>query len=193
MKGRAANNSTRSPHRDVRSCCFQYVFAELCLEHSTYFCLLLFTLAHFYSSPLYSLAAANIIYSCSYVPTLVSDCYTSKAWRHKTLLSSSKKSFYADEAFSSGITTFRRVFLYFLAAQNIVINLFTCITIYAQCEKPQTLWDPIGTPSKCWPPAVQAVSSTFHRSIFLPNDISTGHWLSPRRCVSAHHFGFHRS
>jgi hypothetical protein len=35
MKGRAANNSTRSPHRDVRSCCFQYVFAELCFMFGT--------------------------------------------------------------------------------------------------------------------------------------------------------------
>jgi hypothetical protein len=85
MKGKAANHSARSPHRDVRSCCFQYVFAELCLEHSTYLCSLLLTPAHFYFSPLYSLAAANIINSYSYVPTLVSDCYTFKAWRRKTL------------------------------------------------------------------------------------------------------------
>ncbi|KFY00619.1 hypothetical protein O988_03193 [Pseudogymnoascus sp. VKM F-3808] len=55
-----------------------------------------------------------------------------------------------------GTTTFRRWLFYFLAAQTLIVNLVTCITIYTQCENVETIWDPVGTPSKCWSPAVQA-------------------------------------
>ncbi|KFY21211.1 hypothetical protein V491_03075 [Pseudogymnoascus sp. VKM F-3775] len=55
-----------------------------------------------------------------------------------------------------GTTTFRRWLFYFLAAETLIVNLVTCITIYTQCENVKTIWDPVGTPSKCWPPAVQA-------------------------------------
>jgi len=145
-------------------------------------------------SPLYSLAAANIINSYSSVPTLVSACHTSKAWCPGTRLCNPVQTNDPRwQSISSGITPLRRGFLYFLGAQTIVINLVTCITIYTQCEKVETIWDPIGTPSKCWPGAVQAVSSTFHRSMFQSNNMLTGHWLLPRRCVFAHCFRFHRS
>jgi hypothetical protein len=60
-----------------------------------------------------------------------------------------------------GITPLRRWFLYVLITETIVVNLMTCITIFVQCGKVESLWDPVGTPSKCWPPAAQAVSPDF--------------------------------
>ncbi|RFU34906.1 hypothetical protein B7463_g1500, partial [Scytalidium lignicola] len=55
-----------------------------------------------------------------------------------------------------GTTKLRRYLLYFLIAETIIINLVTCITIYTQCEKVETIWDPVGTPSRCWPSDIQA-------------------------------------
>jgi hypothetical protein len=68
---------------------------------------------------------------------------------------------------SSGTTTFRRWLFYFLAAQTLIVNLVTCITIYTQCENVETIWDPVGTPSKCWSPAVQAVSHALYATGIL--------------------------
>ena len=86
---------------------------------------------------------------------------------------------HADKTTSSGTTRFRLWFLYFLIAETIIINLVTCITIYTQCEKVETIWDPVGTPSKCWPGAVQAVSHAFHLTHSLT------HWHANRISVSS--------
>jgi hypothetical protein len=54
-----------------------------------------------------------------------------------------------------GNTKFRRWGLYFLVAEQLIVNLFTCITIFTQCGNVHSLWDPVGEPSKCWSPDVQ--------------------------------------
>ena len=54
-----------------------------------------------------------------------------------------------------GTTKARRWLLYFLIGEQLVVNLFTCITIFTQCGNVLSLWDPIGHPSKCWSPDVQ--------------------------------------
>jgi hypothetical protein len=54
-----------------------------------------------------------------------------------------------------GNTKSRRWFLYFLMAEQLIVNLFTCITIFTQCGNVHSLWDPVGRPSKCWSPDVQ--------------------------------------
>lgn len=54
-----------------------------------------------------------------------------------------------------GTTRPRRWFLYGMIAQTLIVNLFTSITIFTQCANPATLWDPVGSPSKCWPVTVQ--------------------------------------
>ena len=54
-----------------------------------------------------------------------------------------------------GNTKARRWFLYFLMAEQLIVNLFTSITIFTQCGNVLSLWDPVGHPSKCWSPAVQ--------------------------------------
>jgi hypothetical protein len=54
-----------------------------------------------------------------------------------------------------GNTKARRWFLYFLMAEQLIVNLFTCITIFTQCGNVLSLWDPVGHPSKCWSPDVQ--------------------------------------
>jgi hypothetical protein len=43
-----------------------------------------------------------------------------------------------------------------LRTQHIIINVLTIILVVVQCPKFATLWDPIGTPGKCWSPSVQA-------------------------------------
>ncbi|KAF8850281.1 hypothetical protein BDZ45DRAFT_731650 [Acephala macrosclerotiorum] len=50
----------------------------------------------------------------------------------------------------------RRWFLYGLMTQHIIINVLTIILVVVQCPNFATLWDPIGTPGKCWSPSVQA-------------------------------------
>ncbi|KAF8849911.1 hypothetical protein BDZ45DRAFT_603606 [Acephala macrosclerotiorum] len=55
-----------------------------------------------------------------------------------------------------GTTKYRRWFLHFLIAQSLIVNLFTCITIFVQCGDVRSLWDPVGVPSKCWAPTAQA-------------------------------------
>jgi hypothetical protein len=57
-----------------------------------------------------------------------------------------------------GTTQLRKAFLWSLITVNLVVNLVTCITIFTQCGNAESLWDPIGHPSKCWSPNVQAVS-----------------------------------
>jgi hypothetical protein len=54
-----------------------------------------------------------------------------------------------------GNTKKRRWFLYGLMAQQLIVNLFTCITIFTQCGNVHSLWNPVGEPSKCWNPDVQ--------------------------------------
>lgn len=54
-----------------------------------------------------------------------------------------------------GNTRGRRWLLYALMAQQLIVNLFTCITIFTQCKNVNSLWDPVGHPSKCWNPDVQ--------------------------------------
>jgi hypothetical protein len=54
-----------------------------------------------------------------------------------------------------GNTKARRWFIYFLMAEQLIANLFTCITIFTQCGNVHSLWDPVGEPSKCWSPDVQ--------------------------------------
>jgi len=54
-----------------------------------------------------------------------------------------------------GNTKTRRWFLYALMAQQLIVNLFTSITIFTQCGNVHSLWDPVGEPSKCWSPDVQ--------------------------------------
>lgn len=54
-----------------------------------------------------------------------------------------------------GNTKARRWFLYGLMAQQLIVNLFTSITIFTQCGNVHSLWDPVGEPSKCWSPDVQ--------------------------------------
>ena len=54
-----------------------------------------------------------------------------------------------------GNTKKRRWFLYGLMAQQLIVNLFTCITIITQCGNVHSLWNPVGEPSKCWNPDVQ--------------------------------------
>jgi hypothetical protein len=54
-----------------------------------------------------------------------------------------------------GNTKYRRWGLYFLVAEQLIVNLFTCITIFTQCSNVHSLWDPVGEPSKCWSPDVQ--------------------------------------
>jgi hypothetical protein len=54
-----------------------------------------------------------------------------------------------------GNTKARRWLLYFLMAEQLIVNLFTCITIFTQCGNVLSLWDPVGHPSKCWSPNVQ--------------------------------------
>jgi hypothetical protein len=54
-----------------------------------------------------------------------------------------------------GNTKTRRWFLYALMAQQLIVNLFTSITIFTQCGNVHSLWDPVGEPSKCWNPDVQ--------------------------------------
>ena len=54
-----------------------------------------------------------------------------------------------------GNTKARRWFIYFLIGEQMVVNLFTCITIFTQCGNVNSLWDPVGHPSKCWSPDVQ--------------------------------------
>jgi hypothetical protein len=54
-----------------------------------------------------------------------------------------------------GNTKGRRWFLYFLMAEQLIVNLFTSITIFTQCGNVLSLWDPVGHPSKCWSPDVQ--------------------------------------
>lgn len=54
-----------------------------------------------------------------------------------------------------GNTKPRRWFLYFLMAEQLIVNLFTSITIFTQCGNVHSLWDPVGHPSKCWSPDVQ--------------------------------------
>ena len=87
----------------------------------------------------------------------------------------------ADFKSSSGTTKFRRWFLYFLIAETLIINLMTCITIYVQCGKVESLWDPVGTPSKCWPPDVQAVSQAFWTTGMYFTNRQPGYWILPRR------------
>lgn len=58
-----------------------------------------------------------------------------------------------------GTNKTRRMFIIFLAAQTIIINLFTAITIFTQCPHDvESLWDKVGHPSECWSPDVQTVS-----------------------------------
>jgi hypothetical protein len=54
-----------------------------------------------------------------------------------------------------GNTKGRRWFLYSLMAQQLIVNLFTSITIFTQCGNVHSLWNPVGEPSKCWSPDVQ--------------------------------------
>jgi Na+(H+)/acetate symporter ActP len=54
-----------------------------------------------------------------------------------------------------GNTKVRRWFLYVLMAQQLIVNLFTSITIFTQCGNVHSLWNPVGEPSKCWSPDVQ--------------------------------------
>jgi hypothetical protein len=54
-----------------------------------------------------------------------------------------------------GNTKSRRWFLYFLMAEQLIVNLFTAITIFTQCGNVHSLWNPVGEPSKCWSPDVQ--------------------------------------
>lgn len=57
-----------------------------------------------------------------------------------------------------GTTKPRRMIIAFLAAETIIINLVTAITIFTQCPNVRTLWDPTGVPGVCWSPLVQEVS-----------------------------------
>ncbi|TVY14099.1 hypothetical protein LARI1_G007616 [Lachnellula arida] len=62
-------------------------------------------------------------------------------------------------------------FIYSLAAQHIIINVVTIILILAQCPHFATLWDPIGTPGRCWNPSVQADFGYFQGATNTLTDI----------------------
>ncbi|KAH6668471.1 hypothetical protein B0J14DRAFT_488417 [Halenospora varia] len=49
----------------------------------------------------------------------------------------------------------RRWILRLLLAQTLLVNIATCITIFTQCQRVETLWDPVGVPSICWDHNVQ--------------------------------------
>lgn len=64
-----------------------------------------------------------------------------------------------------GTRPLRRYFLHFLICINLVVNLTTCITIFTQCVNVHSLWDPVGHPSACWSPNVQADIGFFQGAI----------------------------
>lgn len=101
------------------------------------------------------------VFHYSIISTLVSDQHTSKASIQETA-GRITEIIQTNKTIASGTSTFRRWLFYFLAAETLIVNLVTCIMIYTQCEKVETIWDPVGTPSKCWSPAVQAVSHAFY-------------------------------
>ncbi|TVY88724.1 hypothetical protein LAWI1_G005141 [Lachnellula willkommii] len=65
----------------------------------------------------------------------------------------------------------KKWFIYSLAAQHIIINVVTIILILAQCPHFATLWDPIGTPGRCWNPSVQADFGYFQGATNTLTDI----------------------
>ncbi|KAN0105931.1 hypothetical protein V8E51_008807 [Hyaloscypha variabilis] len=60
-----------------------------------------------------------------------------------------------------GSIHYRRWVLRFLLAQTLLVNLVTCITIFTQCKRVETLWDPVGVPSPCWDHDVQTYIGYF--------------------------------
>ncbi|KAH9211686.1 hypothetical protein DL95DRAFT_464640 [Leptodontidium sp. 2 PMI_412] len=57
--------------------------------------------------------------------------------------------------FGGSIGSCRWIF-YVLIAQTLILNAVTSITIFTQCQRVETLWDPIDFPSKCWDKNIQA-------------------------------------
>jgi hypothetical protein len=57
-----------------------------------------------------------------------------------------------------GSIDYLRWLLRFLLAQTLLVNLTTCITIFTQCQRVETLWDPVNFPSVCWDHNVQTVT-----------------------------------
>lgn len=65
----------------------------------------------------------------------------------------------------------KRWFIYGLAAQHVIINVATIILILVQCQKFATLWNPFGTPGKCWSPSVQAKFGYFQGAANTATDV----------------------
>jgi hypothetical protein len=65
----------------------------------------------------------------------------------------------------------KKWFIYGLATQHIIINVATIILIVVQCQNFATMWDPIGTPGKCWSPSVQADFGYFQGATNTVTDI----------------------
>jgi len=77
-----------------------------------------------------------------------------------------------------------RWFLRLLLAQTLLVNIATCITIFTQCQRVETLWDPVGVPSICWDHNVQMVTRSYlHPSLLFHEENANYilvHWLFSR-------------
>lgn len=84
-----------------------------------------------------------------------------------------------------GLIDYLRWFLRFLLVQTLLVNLTTCITIFTQCHRVETLWDPVNFPSACWDPKVQSVTQSYLPLPLLYHEENANyilvHWLFSRR------------
>ncbi|KAH6668336.1 hypothetical protein B0J14DRAFT_641906 [Halenospora varia] len=64
-----------------------------------------------------------------------------------------------------------RWILRLLLAQTLLVNIATCITIFTQCERVETLWDPVGVPSICWDRNVQTYIGYFQGACNSATDL----------------------
>jgi hypothetical protein len=64
---------------------------------------------------------------------------------------------------------------------QLVVNGVTLILIFVQCDDVESLWDPVGHPSKCWSPRIQEVTCGPLLAIIETDCCCSVHWVCSRR------------